>query len=81
MWDHTYSCAKCYCCASAIYLLSCLTLELSIIIDRAVGSPGHGNVVDGLNARYKRVLNLATAKLLNMKLIRDDPMFLVQEAS
>ena len=58
-----------------MYLLSCITLEFSIIIDRAVGSPGHGKyVVDGLNDRYKWILKLSMAKILNTKLIRYDPI-------
>ena len=34
MWDHTNGCTNWYCFASAIYVLSCLTLEFSINIDR-----------------------------------------------
>ena len=74
MWYHTYGCAEQYRCASAIYLLSCLALELSIIIYRAVGSPINGkHFVDSLNAIYKQTLKLAMAKLLNPKFIRDYP--------
>ena len=41
-----------------------------IIVDRALGAPGHGKyVVDGLNDRDKRMLKLAMAKLLNLELI------------
>ena len=62
--------AKQYCCAPAIYLLSCLDLEFSIIIDKAVGSPGHGKYIVGvMNAREKWMLKLAMKKLLNIKLI------------
>ena len=59
MWDHTDDCANQYCCASAIYLLSCLTLEFSIIIYKAARAPTNGKyVVYGLNARFKRMLKL-----------------------
>ena len=52
LWDHTDGCANHYCCASAIYLLSCIALEFSIIIDRTVIEPWYGKyVIDGLNAR------------------------------
>ena len=54
MWDHTDGCAYQYCCASAIYLLSCIALEFSRTIDRAEGAPGHGKyLVDVLNYRNK----------------------------
>ena len=50
--------------------------QFYIIIDISVGSPGHRKcAVDGLNARYKLMLNLSMAKLLNPKLIRDEPIF------
>ena len=52
IWDHTNGCANRYRCETAIYLLSCLALEFSIILDRAAAAPEHGKyVVDGLNAR------------------------------
>ena len=74
MWDHTYSCAKQYHCEYDIYLLSCLDLELRIIIYKAVGEPGHGkDVVDGMNVRDKRIIKLSMAKILNTELIYDDP--------
>ena len=58
MWDPMDGCTKQYCCSLPIYLLSYLALEFSIIIDRAVGSPGHGKyVVHGLNARDKICLS------------------------
>ena len=82
MWDHTDGCAKQYCFASAIYLLSCITLEFSIIIDRAVGAPGNGkDVVYGLNTRYKLMPQLEMSKLLNTKSILDYPIFQVHAGS
>ena len=75
-WDHTNGCTKQYHCASAIYILSCHDLEISITIDRSEVSPGHGkDVVDGRGDRYKWMLKLSVAKLLNSKLIRDEPIF------
>ena len=74
MWDQTDGCENQHLCASAIYLLSCIALEFSIIVDRAVGAPGHvKDVVDGLNYRDKRMLTLSMERLLNPKLIRDVP--------
>ena len=66
MWDPTDGCANPYIFASAVYLLSCLALEFSIVVDKSVGAPGHGiDVFDGMNDRYKRMLKLEMAKLLN----------------
>ena len=70
MSDHTDCCTKQYHWVSAIYLLSYLALEFSVIIDRAVGAPGHGKyLVDGLNTRDKRMLKSEMANLLTHKLI------------
>ena len=70
MWDHTDGCTKQYRCESSIYLLSCIALEFSIIIYRAVVSPINGKyVVDSINVIYKWMIKLAIAKLLNTKLI------------
>ena len=55
-----------YQCAPDIYLLSCIALEFYIIIYREVGEPGHRKYfVDGLNDRYKLMLRLEMAALLN----------------
>eukprot|EP00957_Ditylum_brightwellii_P190783 14524120-Ditylum_brightwellii.AAC.1 len=49
--EETDGCAKQYRCASAINLLSTLSMKYNIVINRAVGAPGYGkDVVDGLNA-------------------------------
>ena len=73
MWDHRDGRANQYCCASSIYLLSCLALEFSIIIDISLGAHGHEKYVfDGLNAIEKQMLKLAMVKLLNPESIRDD---------
>ena len=49
---------------------------MSFIIDRAVGEPVHVKyVIGGLNDRDNRMIKLATPKLLNPELIRDEPMF------
>ena len=59
MWFDTDGCAKHYHFSSAIYLLSCLSLEFCIIIDIAIGAPVHGkNVGDGLNVREKLMMRL-----------------------
>ena len=76
MWCHRYGCANQYRCVSDIYLLSCLALGFSGIIDKTVVSPVHGkDVVGCLNSRYKLMLKLEMEKLLNPELIRDDPFF------
>ena len=75
MWYQTGGWVYQYCCTSAIYLLLCLFLSYSILIERAVGSPGHVKyMVNDLNARDKWLLKLAMAKLLNPKLIWDKPI-------
>ena len=48
-----------YRCSNAIYFLSLLAFNYSIIIDRAVGAPGHGkDLVDGLYAVDKLYLKI-----------------------
>ena len=59
MWDHTDDNEKQYRCESDIYILSCLTLEFYIIINRSVGAPGHvKDVASGMNARCKWMIKL-----------------------
>ena len=54
LWEETDGCAKQYRCATAMYLLLLIFVRFNIVIDRAVGAPGHRkDVVDGLNATYK----------------------------
>ena len=66
MWDHMDGCTKQYHCASAIYIISCLALVFYIVIEISVGSPVHGkDVIDCLNPRDKRMLNLEMEKILN----------------
>ena len=73
VWDQTDSCENQYRYASTIYLISCIDLEFSSIIDVSVVAPGHGkDLVDGLNARDKNMLNLSMENILKPKLIRDD---------
>jgi hypothetical protein len=56
-FNNTDGCTAQYRCYKALYLLSMLSFRLAIIIDRAVGAPGHGkDEVDGLNAVDKRYL-------------------------
>jgi hypothetical protein len=57
MWDNTDGCGKQYRCGNALYFLSVLAVEHGIIIDRAIGAPGHGkDIVDGINAIDKEFL-------------------------
>lgn len=57
MWDSTDGCSKQYRCAKAFWLLTYLAVTFKIIIDRAIGAPGHGKGrVDGINAVDKRYL-------------------------
>ena len=76
MRDHMDGCANQYRCTSYIYLLSCLALIFSIIIDIEVWEPRNGkDVIDGLHCKDKRMLKLEISKLLHTELIRDDPNF------
>ena len=73
MWDHTDGFKKQYRCAYATNILLYFDLEFIIIIDIAVGSPGHiKDVFDILNIIDKWMLKIATAKQLNPELIRDE---------
>jgi hypothetical protein len=53
--EDTDGCSKQYISASSLYLISTICMKYGIVIDHAVGAPGHGkDVVDGLNAVDKR---------------------------
>ena len=55
--DHTDGCAKQYRCGNALFLLNILSLKYNLLIDRAIGAPGHGkSIIDGLNAVDKHYL-------------------------
>ena len=57
IWENTDGCAEQYRCASALYHFSVMSQFYSTIIDRGISAPGHGKeVVDGLNAVYKRYI-------------------------
>ena len=57
LYDETDGCGNQYYCGTAIYLLIVLVLQYGIVIDRAIGDPGHGkDIVDGLNATDKHFL-------------------------
>ena len=57
VWEDTYSCSKQYIFYLSIYLMNVLSSSYGIIMDRVINAPGHGkNVLDGLNATYKRYL-------------------------
>ena len=82
MWCHIDGCAKQCFLESDIYLLSCISLECYIIIDRSVVTYGHRKyVVDVINDMDKRMLKLGMVKLFNTELIRDDPIFQVHAGS
>ena len=54
MWEATDGCSKQYQCGTAMYFLSLLSLSFNVVIDRAIGTPGHGkDIIDGLNAVTK----------------------------
>ena len=55
--DHTDGCAKQYRSGNALYLMNVLCLKFNMVIDRAIGAPGHGkSIIDGLNAVDKHYL-------------------------
>jgi hypothetical protein len=57
MLDNTDGCSKQYRCGTALYLLALLAVTYGIVVDRAIGAPGHGkNDVDGYNAVDKQFL-------------------------
>eukprot|EP00957_Ditylum_brightwellii_P184269 14035330-Ditylum_brightwellii.AAC.1 len=58
--EDTYGCSKQYRSTSSLYLISTISIKYDIVIDHAIGAPGHGkDVVDGLNAVDKRYLRTA----------------------
>ena len=66
LWEETDGCAKQYRCATAMYFMSLLAVRYNIVVDRAVGAPGHGkDVVDGLNAIDKEFLKRAMMRNKN----------------
>ena len=82
MWHHTDCCTKHHRCEYAIYLLSCLTLEFCIIIDRAVGAPGHVKYfVGSLSARDKLIIELTMEKRFNTELVCGGPNFVFNSGS
>jgi hypothetical protein len=55
--DHSDGCSKQYRCGTALYLLSVLSSQFGVTIDRMIGAPGHGkDVVDALNATTKKFI-------------------------
>jgi hypothetical protein len=55
--DHLDGCSKQYRCGTAIYLLSVLSSQFGVTVDRMIGAPGHGkDVVDALNATTKKYI-------------------------
>ena len=54
IWDNIDGCAEYYIFVTALYLLS---MFFNIIIDHGISAPGYDReVVDGLNATYKRFI-------------------------
>ena len=75
MWDHMDGCTNQYRCEFSINLLSCVTLDFSIIINRVIAVPVNGkDVVDVLNDRNKWMIKSEKTYLLNPELFRDDPI-------
>ena len=57
IWGNNDGCAEQYRCDSALYLMSVISQNYSLIIDRGISAPGHGKeVVDGLNDVDKRYI-------------------------
>ena len=57
VWEDTYGFAKQYMCALDVYLNTLLSSSYSIIMDKSINAPVHGNnFVDGLDATDKRYL-------------------------
>ena len=64
MFENTDGCTKQYRCGTACFLLSLLAFTHQIVIDRAIGAPGHGkDIVDGLNATDKQFLSYKMCKI------------------
>ena len=67
IWEDTNVCEDQYICATALYLISILTLAHGIIINRWVGAPGNfEDVVDVLNATEKLFISML---MENVKII------------
>jgi hypothetical protein len=63
--EDTDGCAKQYRSGTSLYLNTLLATTHGIVIDRAVGAPGHGkDEVDGLNAVDKRFINEKMALII-----------------
>ena len=76
MQDHIYGCTNQHHCTYAIYLLSFIDLKCCISIDRSVGENFHRkDSADGLNYRYKQMINLWMENILSHELIDYDTSF------
>ena len=54
MLETTDGCLKQYHCGTAMYFLSLLASSFNVVMNRAIGAPGHRkDIVDGLNAVTK----------------------------
>ena len=51
IWESTDGCSKQYRCGSTLYFLSYISFKYKIIIDRMIGTLGHGkDLTDGINS-------------------------------
>ena len=51
IWGNAYGCAELYICVTALYLMSILSQDFYVIIDRGISAPGNGReLVYGLNS-------------------------------
>ena len=63
IWESTDGCFKQYRWCSALYFLSYIIFQYKIIIDRMIGTPGHGkDCVDSIHSSDKRYLKGKDAK-------------------
>ena len=54
LWENTDGCSEHYICATALYLLSMLSQEFYVIIERGISAPVHGReLVDDLKSIEK----------------------------
>ena len=57
IWQNKDGCAKHYICATELYLISMLSQDFYVIIERGISAPGYGRqLADVLNATVKRFL-------------------------
>ena len=73
VWENTDGCAEQYICASALYPMSVMSQDFSIISYRGISAPGNGQeVVYGLNAVDKRYIYQLMSKVQLSRSFRFD---------